>query len=151
MSVERIEQVRTALAATGRFESSSATLNRIHRNTAWAVQSNVHGIVTDTPVYEKNAWTGDAQLTAGTAALLFDTRAAAVEAVPRHGRRADAAGRAAAALPEQRRTTATLGKPSFKPADCCGATPAWDAFWFVIPWESYRRYGDRAALERPTR
>jgi alpha-L-rhamnosidase len=40
-----------------------------------------------------------------------------------------------------------LGKPSFKPTECCGATPAWDAFWFVVPWESYRRYGDRAALE----
>jgi alpha-L-rhamnosidase len=40
-----------------------------------------------------------------------------------------------------------LGKPFFKPVDCCGATPAWDAFWFVIPWESYRRYGDAAALE----
>ena len=36
-----------------------------------------------------------------------------------------------------------VGKPAFKPANCCGATPAWDAFWFVIPWESYTRYGDR--------
>ena len=33
----------------------------------------MHGIITDTPVYEKNAWTGDAELTAGTASLLFDT------------------------------------------------------------------------------
>jgi alpha-L-rhamnosidase len=40
------------------------------------------------------------------------------------------------------------GKPAFKPADCCGATPAWDAFWFVIPWESWMRYGDRRALEK---
>jgi alpha-L-rhamnosidase len=41
-----------------------------------------------------------------------------------------------------------VGKPAFKPVDCCGATPAWDAFWFVLPWESYRRYGDGRALER---
>ena len=41
-----------------------------------------------------------------------------------------------------------LGKPYFKPTDCCGATPAWDAFWFVIPWESWMRYGDRRALEK---
>ena len=39
-----------------------------------------------------------------------------------------------------------VGKPAFKPVDCCGATPAWDAFWFVIPWESYQRFGDRGAL-----
>jgi len=41
-----------------------------------------------------------------------------------------------------------LGKPAFKPTDCCGATPAWDSFWFVIPWESWMRYGDRRALEK---
>jgi alpha-L-rhamnosidase len=41
-----------------------------------------------------------------------------------------------------------VGKPAFKPTDCCGATPTWDALWFVVPWESYRRYGDVAALER---
>ena len=41
-----------------------------------------------------------------------------------------------------------LGKPYFKPEDCCGATPPWDAFWFVIPWEAYMRSGDRRALEK---
>jgi alpha-L-rhamnosidase len=41
-----------------------------------------------------------------------------------------------------------VGKPAFKPTDCCGATPTWDAFWFVVPWESYMRHGDIAALER---
>ena len=53
--------------------SAQPTLSRIHRNTSWAIQSNMHGIITDTPVYEKNGWTGDAQLTSGTASLLFDT------------------------------------------------------------------------------
>jgi alpha-L-rhamnosidase len=41
-----------------------------------------------------------------------------------------------------------VGKPAFKPPVCCGATPTWDAFWFVIPWESYVRYGDRGGLEK---
>jgi alpha-L-rhamnosidase len=41
-----------------------------------------------------------------------------------------------------------VGKPAFKPVNCCGATPIWDAFWFVIPWESYQRFGNRASLER---
>ena len=28
-----------------------------------------------------------------------------------------------------------VGKPAhFKRVECCGATPAWDAFWFIIPW-----------------
>ncbi len=73
VSVERIQHVRSGLTRTSSFESGQATLDRIHRNTVWAIQSNMHGVITDTPVYEKNPWTGDAQLTAGTASLLFDT------------------------------------------------------------------------------
>src|SRR4051812_23973895 len=41
-----------------------------------------------------------------------------------------------------------VGKPAFKPVDCCGATPPWDALWFVLPWEPYQRYGDLRALEQ---
>jgi alpha-L-rhamnosidase len=40
-----------------------------------------------------------------------------------------------------------LGKPAFKPVACCGATPPWDAFWFIVPWEGYHRYGDARLLE----
>ena len=36
---------------------------------------------------------------------------------------------------------------TFKNAANAGATPIWDAFWFVTPWESYQRYGDLRALE----
>ncbi len=144
--VEQVRQVRTGLAATATFESSNETLNRIHRNTAWAIQSNLHGIITDTPVYEKNAWTGDAQLTAGTASLLFDTERLyrkmfqdMLDAQTEQGE--------VSLLAPSNVNYGYVGKPAFKPVDCCGATPAWDAFWFVIPWESYSRYGNRAALE----
>ena len=146
VSVERVQQVRTGLLATGTFESSSGTLNRIHRNTAWAIQSNLHGIVTDTPVYEKNAWTGDAQLTAGTASLLFDTERLYRKMFQDMLDAQTEQGEVPLLAPSNQNYGYT-GKPSFKPVDCCGATPAWDAFWFVIPWESYRRHGNRAALE----
>jgi alpha-L-rhamnosidase len=101
VSVERIEQVRTGLASTGSFESSSETLNHIHRNTAWAVQNNMHGIITDTPVYEKNAWTGDAALTAGTAVAALRHRAPLQEDVPGHARRPDGGGGAVAPCAQQ--------------------------------------------------
>jgi alpha-L-rhamnosidase len=145
VSVERIDHVRTAFAARGTFSSGNATLDRIHRNTAWAVQSNVQGIVTDTPVYEKNGWTGDAQLTAGTASLLFDTerlyRKLARDMLDAQTREGEVP-----LLSPSNQNYGYVGKPSFKPAACCGATPAWDAFWFVVPWETYRRHGDRATL-----
>ncbi len=147
VTIERVEQVRTGLASTSTFESSNETLNRIHGNTAWAIQSNLHGIITDTPVYEKNAWTGDAQLTAGTASLLFDTERLyrkmfqdMLDAQTEQGE--------VPLLAPSNQNYGYLGKPAFKPVACCGATPAWDAFWFVIPWESYRRYGNLEALQK---
>ena len=104
-------------------------------------------MITDTPVYEKNAWTGDAQLTAGTASTLFDSERLyrkmfqdMLDAQSVHGE--------VPLLAPSNQNYGYVGRPAFKPPACCGATPAWDAFWFVIPWESYQRFGDRAALER---
>lgn len=147
VTVERIEQVRTAVVQVSSFESSNTTLNRIHANTTWAIQSNMHGIVTDTPVYEKNAWTGDAALTAGTASLLFDTERLQWKMFQDMLDAQTAAGELSLLAPSNK-NYGYLGKPYFKPVDCCGATPAWDAFWFVIPWENWMRYGDRRALEK---
>jgi alpha-L-rhamnosidase len=144
---ERVQQVRSSLARTSTFESDQATLERIHRNTTWAIQSNMHGVITDTPVYEKNAWTGDAHLTAGTASLLFDTERLYRKMFQDMLDAQTPEGEVPLLCPSNR-NYGYVGKPAFKPVDCCGATPAWDAFWFVIPWESYRRYGDPAALER---
>ena len=147
VTVERIQQVRSALVRTSSFEAGNATLGRIHGNTAWAVQSNLHGIVTDTPVYEKNAWTGDAQIMAGSASLLFDTERL-YRKMSQDMLDAQTAQGEVPLLAPSNRNYGYVGKPAFKPTDCCGATPAWDAFWFVIPWESFLRHGDRRVLER---
>ena len=147
VTLERIDQVRSSVTATSSFVSSNATLNRIHRNTAWAIQSNLQGVITDTPVYEKNAWTGDAQLTAGTASILFDTERLYWKLFQDMLDNQTAHGEVSLLAPTNQHY-GYAGKPSFKPADCCGATPAWDAFWFVIPWEAYQRYGDVRALAK---
>ncbi|MBV9926774.1 MAG: family 78 glycoside hydrolase catalytic domain [Acidobacteria bacterium] len=146
VTVERIRQVRTGLARASDFESTSGTLNRIHANTVWAVQNNMHGIVTDTPVYEKNAWTGDASLTAGAASLLFDTERLYRKMFQDMLDAQTAQGELSLLAPSNR-NYGYVGA-IFKKAECCGATPAWDSFWFVIPWESWMRYGDRRALEK---
>jgi alpha-L-rhamnosidase len=146
-SLLSVRQVRTSLASTGDLEIDQPTLAHIHRNTRWAVQSNLHGIITDTPVYEKNGWTGDAQLTAPTASLLFDTERLYRKMFQDMADAQTAEGEVPLLSPTNR-NYGYVGKPAFKPTDCCGATPAWDAFWFVVPWESYQRYGDIRALER---
>ena len=147
VALERVQQVRSGVPTTSSFASSSGTLNRIHRNTVWAVQSNFHGVITDTPVYEKNAWTGDAQLTAATASTLFDTERLYGKLFQDMLDNQSAHGEVTLLAPTNQHY-GYAGKPAFKPADCCGATPAWDAFWFVLPWEAWLRYGDRRALER---
>ena len=98
---QRARRCARAWRATRRFDVSQPTLARIHRNTPWAIQSNLHGIITDTPVYEKNGWTGDAQLTARHRVAALRYRAALSKDVPGHGRRADGRRRGAAAQPKQ--------------------------------------------------
>jgi len=146
-SVIRVDVVHTSVASTSKLEISQPTLSRIHRNTSWAIQSNMHGIITDTPVYEKNGWTGDAQLTSGAASLLVDTERLYRKMFQDMADAQTAQGEVPLLSPSNR-NYGYVGKPAFKPTDCCGATPAWDAFWFVLPWESYRRYGDLRAVER---
>ena len=117
------------------------------QHASWAVQNNVHGIVTDTPQLEKNPWTGDAQLTAGTAALLFDTERLTQKQFQDMLDAQTEQGEVPLLAPSNE-NYGYVGKPAFKPLACCGATPAWDAFWFVVPWEAYQRYGDRRGLEQ---
>lgn len=59
---------------TGSFSCSSQLINSIHSNSKRALLSNLHHVATDTPIYEKNGWTGDAQLTAIMAAYNFDIK-----------------------------------------------------------------------------
>ena len=129
--IVRVDVVRTSVPDTSTFEVSQPTLAHIHRNTAWAIHSNMAGIITDTPVYEKNGWTGDAQLTSGAASLLVDT-----ERLYRKMFQDMADGQTTEGevplLSPSNRNYGYVGKPAFKPVDCCGATPAWDAFWFVL-------------------
>ena len=146
-TVTRVMHTRSSLDRTSTFVASNPTLQHIHDNTVWAVGSNLAGIVTDTPVYEKNGWTGDAQLTSGTASLLFDTSRLYRKMF--QDMRDEQTGQGEVPLLSPSNVNyGYLGKPYFKPEDCCGATPPWDAFWFVIPWEAYMRTGDRRALEK---
>ena len=145
-SLESVQQVRDGFASTATFASSNPLLDRIHAMTSWALQSNtVSGIITDTPIYEKNPWTGDAQLSSGAASIMFDTRRLYGKLVQDMRDAQHATGEVPLLSPSNE-NYGYVGKPAFKPEDCCGATPPWDAFWFLVPWEAYQRYGDKRPL-----
>jgi alpha-L-rhamnosidase len=67
--------VHTDVAAAGTFSTSDPTLQWIDDATARTVLNNLHGVPTDTPLYEKNGWTADAHLIAETAIHHFDLHA----------------------------------------------------------------------------
>ena len=146
-SVDSVQQVRIGFAPTAMFASGNTLVDRVHASTRRALESNaVSGIFTDTPIYEKNPWTGDAQLSSGIASTLFDTRRLYTKQF-QDMRDAQTSDGEVPLLAPSNRNYGYVGKPAFKPDSCCGATPAWDAFWFVVPWEAWQRFGDRRTLE----
>ncbi|MET7779706.1 family 78 glycoside hydrolase catalytic domain [Streptomyces sp. NPDC005388] len=63
--------VHTRVASTSTFSCSEPFYEQLDRAMRRTVLNNLHGIPTDTPVYEKNGWTGDAQLGAPVMAYAF--------------------------------------------------------------------------------
>ncbi len=62
LSAFTAKAVHTDAPETGSFTSSSDVMNRTHRAVVDTLLNNLHGIPTDTPMFEKNGWTGDAAL-----------------------------------------------------------------------------------------
>lgn len=54
--------VHSAVPDTGTFRCSEPFYEQLERAMRRTVRNNLHGIPTDTPMYEKNGWTGDAQV-----------------------------------------------------------------------------------------
>ncbi len=67
-------QVNNDVKTIGHFSCSDETMNWIVKAMNNTILRNHHGIPTDTPVYEKNGWTGDAQLIAPYAIMTFDMK-----------------------------------------------------------------------------
>ncbi|MET0134797.1 MAG: family 78 glycoside hydrolase catalytic domain [Kibdelosporangium sp.] len=54
--------VGSAVPDTGTFRCSVPFFEQLDRAMRRTIRNNLHGIPTDTPMFEKNGWTGDAQL-----------------------------------------------------------------------------------------
>ena len=74
VTVDSVQEVRQALRPTGVVRTASAAAGEDPPEHRSSLHENyVASIITDTPIYEKNAWTGDASLSAPTASLMLDT------------------------------------------------------------------------------
>ncbi|MEU4454746.1 family 78 glycoside hydrolase catalytic domain [Nocardioides sp. NPDC023903] len=134
-----VEEVRavplyTEVERVGELRAAHPVLEWIDAATARTFRNNLHGIPTDTPIYEKNGWTADAHL--ATEALLhhFDLKAAFGKWIDDH---LDAQGRDGAI-------------PWIIPTPGWGRSsdPTWSSSAVLIPWYLYREYGDREILKR---
>ncbi|HET7724677.1 MAG TPA: family 78 glycoside hydrolase catalytic domain, partial [Propionibacteriaceae bacterium] len=135
----QVEQVRavpvyTPLDVTGDFACSNPVVEWIDGALARTFRNNLHGIPTDTPIYEKNGWTADAHL--ATEALLHhaDLRASFMKWMDDHVDAQSDDGAVPQIIP-----TPGWGRAS---------DPAWSASAVLIPWYLYQEYGDPAILER---
>ena len=141
--LDSVQEVREPMPETGVFSSSSDLLNLIDRNMRASVAENyVAGVITDTPTYEKNGWTGDAQLSLPAASLQFDTERHMLKALQDMRDDQLATGEVPLLSPGSANYGYQAG-PAFKPANG-RATPIWDAWWFVGPWRGVLR-----ALRQP--
>ena len=136
-------RVHNDFASVGDFDSSEPLLNQIRSNVRRALLNNHQHVPTDTPVYEKAGWTGDAQLTASTAAYEFDMTRFHTKYMTDFVDAQLESGELPTIIPTA--GWSYEGQPGWGAVH--GPTPAWDASLFVIPWNLYENDGDTSLLE----
>lgn len=130
--------VYSDLERTGWFDSSNDLLNKLFACTLWSAKNNHADLPTDCPTRERHGWTGDAQIFCPTAAYLFDYAAFArkyqrdlTDAQHKNGCFTQIAP--------------VGGVDSYM--NTMDGSPGWSDAGVFLPYEMFRRYGDRAVLE----
>jgi len=126
--------------ARSSFSCADELINRIHEACTRALLNNAHHIITDTPTYEKNGWTGDAQLTATMGLYNFEIERFYRKFITDLRDSQLASGELAPIVPTS--GWGLTGNPNAKWDVVLGAVPAWDAALFVMAWEVYQYTGD---------
>ena len=134
--------VHSDLIRTGWFECSDSRVNRLHEAGRWTFRDNAVDVPTDCPTRERSGWTGDFQIFAPTAAMLFDIDGFSrkwLQAV-RDDQYDD--GCLAMFSPDQLRM-----RTSDNPDRIGGGSAGWGDAAVAVPWTLYRHYGDARVLE----
>lgn len=137
------EVMHSDVASLGTFESSNFLLNQIQAAARATILNNMHGFQTDTPTFEKNGWTGDAQASALAAALNFDVARVWTKWM---GDFRDAQA-PSGEIPEIVPSTPYYGyedTPGWNMVN--GPTPSWDAATFILPDDLHALTGDTRLL-----
>lgn len=130
--------VYSDMERTGWFDSSNQLLNKLFDCTLWSAKNNHADLPTDCPTRERHGWTGDAQIFCPTASYLFDYAAFArkyqrdlTDAQHKNGCFTQIAP--------------VGGVDSYM--NTMDGSPGWSDAGVFLPYELFKRYGDRAVLE----
>ncbi|MEW2811126.1 family 78 glycoside hydrolase catalytic domain [Streptomyces massasporeus] len=124
--------VHSALREASEFDCSLGRYVQMDKAMRRTLANNLHGIPTDTPTYEKNGWTGDANVAVPAMLHSFDMRRFFTKWLGDLRDSQDAAGRIPSIVPN-----GGWGfTPSYNPA------PEWTTVYPLLLWEMHRAYGD---------
>ncbi|WP_370614355.1 family 78 glycoside hydrolase catalytic domain [Mumia qirimensis] len=136
LSAFTAKAVHTDAAETGTFESSEPVMNDVHRAVVDTLKNNIHGIPTDTPMFEKNGWTGDAAVGAEMFMMNLDVHELFAKWVTDMNDTRDAEG------------APLVIAPSSGNWGSWGVAPPWHSAYVMIPWWLYQYGGDSRALSQ---
>ncbi|MDG2532138.1 family 78 glycoside hydrolase catalytic domain [Sphingomonas sp. HITSZ_GF] len=135
----------SSVAKVGDFTSANPLLGQIDQAAIRTILNNMHGYQTDTPTYEKNGWTGDAQASAGAAARSLGIARVWTKWLNDYPDAQAPSGE----LPEIVPATPWYGyegTPGW--SFVWGPSTPWDVAAMILPWELYQTEGDTRILAR---
>lgn len=128
------KQVASDVSPRSEFWCSEPLLNQIYDMVVRTMQNNLHSIPTDTPVYEKNGWIGDAGIMGEAFVTVFD-----IDSFYRKW------------LIDMEDSTRENGQlPLIVPSSEWGLSysPEWCDCPFELVWQLYLRNGELSILQR---
>jgi alpha-L-rhamnosidase len=128
--------VHTDAAEIGSFDSSSEIMNRTHRAVVDTLKNNIHGIPTDTPMFEKNGWTGDAAVGAEMFMLNLDVHELFAKWIRDLHETRDENG------------APLVIAPSSDQWGQWGLAQPWHSAYVLVPYWLFQYGGDRQVLEQ---
>ena len=126
--------IHSDLRRTGWFECSNDLVNQLHSNVVWSMRGNFVGVPSDCPQRdERLGWTGDLNAFASTATFLYDCETMLGSWLRDLAAEQSVTGLVPFTVPDAQR-------------QLCPPTALWGDVAISLPWQLYRRYGNREAL-----
>lgn len=133
--IEQVEgiPVHTDMEITGTFTCSNPVINQIQKNAVNSLLSNYHSIATDCPHREKQGWTADNYMSAQAAMYNFNMASFFSKWLTDLAGTQDGTGGLCTVAPSTGYDMAV--------------STAWPAAIVYLPWDIYRFYADKQAME----